>query len=127
MGRDADLKQMEMAKQRQQFAAAVAANQVVPRDRFGVPITAGRLVMYRPNADMVFQVADVSPVVDPRMPTGMVTVMLTIQAPITIPVGKPIINMIVIGTQALPTDAPAETPPVDPPPTDPPIVLSDVD
>lgn len=114
MGIEQKLNADQKAAMLRSFAQAVAAGDqnAMARDRFGVTIKAGDLLLYRPNVDMVFKVADVKPVLDPRIGPGHVTIVLVVEAPITLRVGMPVSNMIVIG---MPATAPAEAPPLDPP------------
>jgi len=69
-----------------------------PRDRFGVPIRPGQHVLYRPEIDVVYQVLDVKPILDPRMPTGSVQLVLTVTMPLVLGTQQPIGRLIAIGT-----------------------------
>lgn len=116
MGREQTLNQeqrmrMERARAAQSFAQAVSNGEAPPRDRFGVAVTPGTRLLYRPNVDMIFDVVDVRPVLDPRMGPGFVTIILQASAPITCRVDQPLVSMIVVGM--MPVEG-AETP-VDPP------------
>ena len=116
-----DQQATQQAQARQSFAAALAAGDAhaVPRDRFGVAIKAGMKVLYRPNVDMIFDVVDVRPVLDPRMPPGIATIVLQAAAPVTARVGQPLVSMIVIATDA-PKDGATQDPPPSGDPVDPP-------
>ena len=112
MGRDEVLKQQQIAEGQRQFAAALASGdqRAMPKDRFGVAIAPGRLLLYRPPQDLIFKVVDVAPVLDPRMRPGLVTIKLLCEVPITVGVQGPIANAICIGTHEAPE--PQEVDPV---------------
>lgn len=121
MGAEERRKQEQLAQARQSFAAAVSSGDpmALPRDRFAVAIKPGMKVLYRPNVDMIFDVVDVRPVLDPRLPPGVVTVVLQGAAPVSVRVGQPVVNMIVIATDA-PKDGAGLEPTGEAPPADPP-------
>jgi len=82
--------------------------QGLARDRFGVPIAKGDLVTYRPGMDLVFEVVDVKPVLDPRAPVGAVVVLLAVSVPLNTMANQPIAEILVVGDivrdAAQPTD-----------------------
>ncbi len=136
MGREEERKRALAMDASRAFGAAVRDGLVSALDRFGQPITAGTLVLYRSNVDVVFQVLDVKPVLDPRVPTGAVTLVLAVEIPLTVPVRQPIVTLVKIGarpvgqeaagvTSDLTPVAAAEAGPEAAP--GPPLVLSDVD
>lgn len=115
MGSEERRKHEQQAQARQAFAQALSAGDphALPRDRFGVAIRPGMKVLYRPNVDMIFDVVDVRPVLDPRLPPGVVTIVLQAAAPVSVRIGQPVINMIVIATDAPKDGAEADpAPPV---------------
>lgn len=118
MGQERD-QRARMQMERERFARAVGASipQAMPLDRFGNGITPGGNVMYRPEVDLVFHVADVKPIMDPKVPPGMVGVRLTADFQLMVPFGQPLARMIAIGgQQQMPApsgDQPATAPPPD--------------
>lgn len=65
-------------------------------DRFNNPIPVGGMVIYHPPVDLVYQVVDVRPVMDPRAPKGLATVTLQVQFPIQVPFGHPNMQLLCI-------------------------------
>lgn len=55
----------------------------IARDRFGTPVQRGAAVIFKPEVDLVFQVLDTRPVLDPRLPAGLVDVTIQV-APFTL-------------------------------------------
>jgi hypothetical protein len=72
-----------------EYARLVSQGNLAARDRFGMPLARGQLVEYRPEllgmAALIFQVMDVTPVMDPKLP-GMVRVSLQGMANLTLQV-----------------------------------------
>lgn len=106
-----------MNAQRRAEEAARFGQQVVerniatmPRDRFGAPIEVGSSILYRPEVDMVFQVTDAKPVLDPRAPTGLLQIVVQCQATLTVRAGLPFSRMIALGVTN-PPPSPDELPP----------------
>ncbi len=104
MGRDerfAALRRQRMEQsqqaQRRQLLGGIPSAQAEPRDRFGVPIRVGDLVIHRPEPDPIFEVVDVKPVMNPQMPPGMVIVTLAIQMPVYLSTLQPTGNVMVWG------------------------------
>lgn len=135
-------KETEFRKARERAHADAAVGRAIvegnpsvfPKDRFGVPIAPRTNVLFRPSYDFVYEVVDVAPVIDPRVPPGQVRLTLQSTTSITVPAGMPLMNMVVIGVanQAEPAAAPSDDadlePPADPPPaedTRPRLILTD--
>lgn len=87
--------QARVAAQRAQ--AKVQSGVIPPRDRFGNAIQPGDLVVYHPPVDLVFQVKDVKPVMDPRAPQGLVNVVLVVEVPVGVNVSQVTGNFIRVG------------------------------
>lgn len=66
--------QARMAQAQQQFAQQLAAGNISARDRFGSPITKGSIIIWDANQQVVWEVVDVAPVLDPSAPPGAVDV-----------------------------------------------------
>lgn len=107
MGSDERFKQAQQARERQEFARAVATEGLAPADRFGNPLQAGQFVLYSPPVDLVYKITDVMPVLDPRFPAGLCDVTLQITTSLKLPVRVPNQHMIVLGRE----DAPGATAP----------------
>jgi hypothetical protein len=78
-----------------------------PRDRFNNRIGKGQKVLYRNPHDLVWDVVDVQPVLDPRAPTNAVRVVLMATVPIVCPGNQPLMEFLAIGAPPA-DDAPAE-------------------
>lgn len=74
-------RQQEAQKATQQFLRALSAGQVHAIDRFGLPIEAGSKVEFHGSLDLVFDVVGVAPILDPKVPPGMLNVTLTVTFP----------------------------------------------
>lgn len=103
---------------------------VFPKDRFGVPIAPNTNVLFRPSYDFVYQVTDVAPVIDPRVPPGQVRLTLQSVTTITVPAGMPLMNMLVIGVaeESKPSgesDEASKPAPEPEPPAGPRLILTD--
>lgn len=81
------------------FARLVAEGALPPRDRMNNPIGRGHLVVYHPAVDIIYQVMDVIPVMDPRQP-GTVRLHLMATVPLTVPVNRPIAELLICGINA---------------------------
>lgn len=96
------------ARQRKQFVDAVNTGQASLHDRFGKRITAGATVLYLPPpTGLMYQVADVQPVLDPGAPAGLLRLTLVMTAPF--PAGQPLAGLFVLqagGAAAAETAAP---------------------
>lgn len=80
-----------------QFAQGVSDGAFTALDRFGNRITRGALVLYRPDMDVVYQVKEVVPVMDPRLPQRMVRLTLDAMVPLTVMVGAMVPNLLFLG------------------------------
>lgn len=103
------LDEFKQAKARQQFAQALAAGTTAPLDRFANPIKAGSLMLWHLPHDMVWEVKDVSPVLDPRVPPGVVRLKLECILPCDVVAGNVNIGMVVVGRQNAPGHAQLDT------------------
>lgn len=70
------------------FRNALSAGQAAPLDRFGFPIEVGAKVLYRPPMDLVFTVASIKPILDPRQPAGQMDVTLQVSFPLRLPANQ---------------------------------------
>ena len=68
----------------------------LPLDRFGRPIQIGAMVAYHSPVDLVFQVANTRPILDPQARPGLVEVTLSVQFPVNVMARQPFIQMIVV-------------------------------
>ena len=91
------IRQEQLAQQRRQFAQAVARGQLSALDRFGHPLSEGDDVLLRGDADPVFTVAAVGPVVDPNLPPGLMQVTLTTTFQYRVQAGQPAAPIVIIG------------------------------
>jgi hypothetical protein len=98
------------------------------RDRFNQLVKPNDLVLYTPPIPMVFQVVSVTPVLDPRAPTGTIQLVLSCTAPLPVVRHRPMGNLLRVGQleestgttpqepDGNPPDAgPGEDPPQEPP------------
>ena len=88
-----------LAQQRRAFAQAVTSGQAAVLDRLAQPVAKGALVLWRPPHDLIYEVVDVAPVLDPRQPPGLVQLTLMSTAPVTFYAGQPAMSLVVIGQQ----------------------------
>ena len=102
--------EFQMGQERRKFAHALAAGQTGVVDRFGAMVTQGDLVVWEPANSIVCEVVEVSPVLDPRAPIGLVRMTVTMNAPLTFPAGQPQIGIMRCGRQQAPGHASLETP-----------------
>lgn len=102
--------QFQLAQQRAAFARALSSGQVKILDRFANPIEKGSLVMWRTPFDLVWEVKDVVPVLDPNMPVGIVRYILECAVPVDLNPQVPQMAMTVCGRQNAPGHAQLDTP-----------------
>jgi hypothetical protein len=76
-----------------------------PKDRFGATIHPGCHVLYRPDVDVVYQVTEVKPILDPRAPQGAISVVLVGQVRLTLKAGTPWDRLIALNAGAPPEGA----------------------
>ena len=110
---DHQARQQQLQAQQRRFLQALSAGQVSALDRFGQKMEAGQSLLFRPPFDLVYQIAGISPVLDPRMAPGLLAVTLTVTFPFHVQGNQPNPNaVIVLGkTQAAPPETPKpETP-----------------
>lgn len=127
-------KEFQQAAARRQFAQAVAQGRTGAIDRFGQRIQVGDQLMLRLDVDHVYSVTDVRPVLDPKLPPGLIDVLCTITFPLRLEAGLPYAKCNVVARRlegelpgpegqngSGPEDpkpaADAVTPPIDEPPT----------
>src|SRR5262245_14606964 len=91
--------QQQAAAARQQFVAAFRGGRVAVLDRFGNTVKAGDHVIWRPPHDLVYQVTDAVPVMDPNLPPGFVRLMLQVTVPIQYPVGKRHMDLMTVAVE----------------------------
>lgn len=63
--------------------------QVFALDRFGKVIEKGHLVMFHNDVDMICEVTDIGPILQPNAPQGMVQIMLRAQVPVMTAAAQP--------------------------------------
>lgn len=109
-------REFEAAQQRKRFQkdfpGMIASGQIAPLDRFGVPIRPGDLVTWRGPVthDLIWEVRDVVPVLEPNVPAGVCRVTLICTSPVAVRAHQPEISMIRVGRTQTAADAEAETP-----------------
>ena len=86
-----------------------------PKDRFGSPMTKGSHVLFRPAVDVIYQIVDLKPILDPRAPVGTIQALLVAQIPVMFQAGQVHNEMVSLG-DLMPqtveaTDGPAEQAP----------------
>lgn len=108
----AQQQQVELERVRRTFAAGVATGEITGLDRFGHRLTMGSLALFRPPNDLVFEVTEVKPILDPRAPVGLVQLTLVAKCPVTMKVNEPAGNIVRVGEVAAKamTDQPDDTP-----------------
>lgn len=116
----AALKRHAMAAR--EFAADLHDGKIGVPDRFGVLIKKGDLVVYKPPPfhDLVWEVLDVVPVMDPSRPVGTVRLEMRVNLPVEFFAGQRIMSAIRCGTSAKVDEgeiAAANSAPVIEPPT----------
>ena len=84
-----------------QFGAQLQQGSMAVRDRFGVAISAGALVIFAPPYDLIFQVVSAEPLIslDPRFPVppGRMKLVLQTEFPLMLLANQPQMNMIHCG------------------------------
>lgn len=78
------------------FAYRVASGQLTARDRLNQPIRPGQQVLFHANLDVVMQVLQVSPVLDPRAPQGIVEITVSATFKVQAMVGQPTPQVVII-------------------------------
>jgi len=97
--------QQQIAKQIQHafaaFAGDWAAGKVRVLDRFAVAIKKGDLVLWTPPHQLVYEVVDVQPILQPiaNQPIGQVQITLELKAPVVFMVEQPAMGVVVVGHQ----------------------------
>ena len=103
---------------------AMQAGQIPVVDRIGQAIEVGALIIWHPPFDLVFEVKEITPIMDPNVRPGAVRLIVECRTDMSLLAGQPQMGMIRIGTQRAPghaeldpvVGAPAEeetTPPVE--------------
>lgn len=82
-----------------QFALQVQRGEAAILDRFGQKLEPGAIVLFHNNQDLVFQVAEVAPILDPNQPPGRFRLMLETTAPLAYPANVPIADLVRVGKQ----------------------------
>lgn len=90
-------KEALMRAQMQRFAGAVNSGKASMLDRFGSPILKGNLIIWRPPFDLIFKVVSVVPILDPRMPAGMVRLTVESTVPLDGMVNQPYMQAVIVG------------------------------
>lgn len=80
--------QKEHAQNLRNFAVAFGRGQARALDRFGNDIRDGDQLMVRFQVDPVVSVVSVNPVLDPKVPAGLIDVMCTVTFPLRVPAGQ---------------------------------------
>ena len=109
--------QQRVKQLNKQVREAVSSGSLTVVDRIGQTLEKGALVVWRPPFDLVFEVLDAVPILDPGAPPGAMRVVLTCTTSAGIPAGQPQMNMIRIGTQR--SEGHAELDPVGETPVEP--------
>ena len=100
IARDKLMDEIALKKQQKamrEFAQALSTGQAAMLDRFGVQVTKDNLIMYHQPYDLVFVVEDVIPILDPRMPPGLVHVKLSCTTDLQIAVNQRSMTVIACG------------------------------
>jgi hypothetical protein len=84
---------------RRQFAQQAEDGQITARDRFGRVIAPGALVLWTPPYPLIYEVLNVTPLLDPRVPPGLVQIVLTATAPLNVAANQAQIGLVVVGRQ----------------------------
>src|SRR5262245_7665100 len=82
---------------RKAFEQAYAGGTVHVKDRHNRNMRVGDLVEFTPDRPLVFQVDQMTPVLDPRMPPGLIHVVMSCTVPITWEHGVPGKDILIIG------------------------------
>jgi len=86
--RDREQAQRELGQQLQKFARLLNEGKTGMIDRFGIAITPGAYVLYRPTFDLIFEVVDVAPILDMSRPAGYLKLSLACETTIEFVAGQ---------------------------------------
>jgi hypothetical protein len=86
----------KLRAQQRAFSQALAAGQVAAVDQLGRGVAAGDLVYVDSTQARVFQVMEISPVLDPSMPPGTVRVLMQAQTAYLTPANQPMPGVILV-------------------------------
>lgn len=115
--------QQALKRAREQFNQAIQAGQAAIYDNIGCRIEPGQLVMFAPPPNVWrWLVADVQPILDPRLPPGLLTLTLQVVVPMQVQMGTKVGNLLVVGEQEAakpPQDEPAPAAEPEPEPAHP--------
>lgn len=108
----------EVAQAHQMLSALTGANLLqAPRDRFGTALVVGQHVLFHPAVDVIYQIAELKPILDPRAPTGSIQCVLVASVPMGLMAGQVHQLLVALGDltppqveSTEPTDPPAEPP-----------------
>ena len=98
--RDREQAQRELQQQIQKFARAMNEGKTGMVDRFGVKIEAGHYVLYRPMHDLIFEVIDVAPSLNPQHMVGTITLKLACTTDVQFVAGQRAMTVIKCGQRA---------------------------
>jgi len=98
--KDREQAQRELQQQIQKFARAMNEGKTGMVDRFGVKIEAGHYVLYRPMHDLIFEVIDVAPSLNPQHMVGTVVLKLACTTDVQFIAGQRAMTMIKCGQRA---------------------------
>jgi len=99
--RDRDQAQRELSQQLQKFARDLATGRTGLVDRFGIKITPGCYVMYRPDIDLIFEVVDVVPILDHSRPPGHLRAKLIATSDVEFVAGTRAMTMVKCGEKSI--------------------------
>lgn len=119
---DHKAREMQRLIESRRFQEAVQMGQVGAVDRLGVAILPGQRAIYAPPHDLMFDVKDVKPVLDPKFPPGTVLITLASVCTVMVMANQPQMNMISVAGERVSRPEPADE---DEPPTPPRLVLAD--
>jgi hypothetical protein len=94
MGREEVLKQQQIRQAQASFAQGVSNGQITIVDRFGHKLRQGDVVLLSTPMPPMYQIADIQPVLDPRLPAGVVRVVLVAQDDQLLRPGVPIPSLV---------------------------------
>ncbi len=107
--------QRELQQQLQKFARDLSAAKTGVVDRFGVAVTPGTYVLYRPAVDLIYEVVDVVPILDMSRPAGHVTIRLVCQTDVEFVAGVRAMTLVKCGEKAAAGEAAIQPPGSRPP------------
>jgi hypothetical protein len=91
------------AKQaRDAFTEAARIGLVHAVDRLGRRLEPGDLVLLHSELDLIFQVASITPILDPKHPSGYVRLLCRAEVPITMPAGSPFARVVWVPSMPVP-------------------------